>query len=73
VNAHNAPSRIIAAREALEDGDAGLALQILSELKADVAPRLRRYPCECGLEFEWTGLRDRHRDAGACQPIEEAA
>jgi hypothetical protein len=59
-------SRIIAVREAVEDGDDGLALEILSALERDVAPVRLDYACACGLRFEWPGLRDRHLDAGVC-------
>lgn len=51
---------IVAALDALGDGDARLAGAILLGALED-GPSERRCRCECGAAFEWPGLLDAHR------------
>ncbi len=56
-----ARSSILAALEALEDGDQALAVGILLAALEQDGPTSRRYPCRiCGVALEWPGLRERH-------------
>ena len=61
---------IVAALEALEVGDQGLAVAVLLGALEDGQTE-RRYRCECGASFEWPGLLDAH--LLAAHEIEEAA
>jgi hypothetical protein len=61
-------ARIVAAREALTDGDYELALSILLDLERELAPIVTRVVCElCGDGFEWPGLLDAHQVSGLCR------
>ena len=62
VPARNTLSRIIRAREALDDGDTELATQMLTELEADLTRR-RRWTCPvcgCRLRFDFPGQLETH-------------
>lgn len=52
-------TRIVRAREALEDGDLGLARTSLAALEADLRPSRAVCP-ECRLDCRWPGLLDEH-------------
>ncbi len=52
---------IVAALEALGDGDQALAVVVLLGALEDGGPIVRRYGCKCGATFQWPGERDRHR------------
>jgi hypothetical protein len=65
-------ARVIAAREAIVDGDVGLAAEILAELERELEPA-RSLDCpDCGLTFHWPGERERHF-AVSGHGVEEAA
>ena len=54
-------ARIVAAREAVEDGDRDYALAILLDLERELARPVARCRCECGRRFEWPGLLEAYR------------
>jgi hypothetical protein len=65
LNEHRAPAGAIVtrAREALEDGDRDLALDLLAALEEMLdqpCPR-RDHRCDCGYRFRWPGELERHR------------
>lgn len=52
---------VVSALEALEAGDQNLACEILLSALED-GPRERRYVCpDCGVLYEWPGLRQAHQ------------
>jgi hypothetical protein len=54
-------ARITRTREALVDGESGVALAILVELERELAKPERSLRCpDCSLTFRWPGERDRH-------------
>jgi hypothetical protein len=60
-------SRVVRAREALEDGDVGFAYATLTDLEEDLAGELSmpadKFPCpDYGLRFPWPGALADHRD-----------
>jgi hypothetical protein len=56
-------ARVIRAREALQDGDVGLAEQVLGDLETELTPARRRCRCEtCSVSFLWPGELQRHQD-----------
>jgi uncharacterized membrane-anchored protein len=66
-------ARVIRAREAIVDGESGVALAILVELERELAEPERSLRCpDCSLTFRWPGERDRHF-AVSGHGIEEAA
>lgn len=54
-------ARIVAAREAVDDGDREYALAILLDLERELARPVARCQCECGRGFEWPGLLEAHQ------------
>ena len=60
-------------RDAVRDGDAMLAQDLLSEI-VDAEPFRPMARCAgCGQRFEWPGQRDAHLESGLCWGLRHAA